>query len=91
MLTSVEAEPDSSLAGLVQLGVSLLVAFENAKEGQEESKKLQDNSKGKVSNQGTCPSVESAQRGIYFKLQSLLDGKFKAEKAEKAEKKGKEK
>lgn len=33
MLTSVEAEPDSSLAGLVQLGVSLLVAFENAKEG----------------------------------------------------------
>lgn len=52
MLTIVEAEPDSSLAGLVQLGVSLLVAFENAK---EESKKLQDNSKGKVSNQGTCP------------------------------------
>ena len=33
MLTSVEAEPDSSLAGLVQLGVSLLIAFENAKEG----------------------------------------------------------
>ena len=33
MLTSVEAESDSSLAGLVQLGVRLIVAFENAKEG----------------------------------------------------------
>ena len=30
---------------------------------------------------------ESTKRGIYFKLQSLLNGKFKAEKAEK---KGKE-